>query len=411
MNSMPAGKKCLALVGQVAVLASAATPALAGGFDLPDQDAFAIARGMAFVATADNPSAIYFNPAGITQSEGQNLRLGVYGIYLDNTYKSGGRTFNSDDNYHALPQVYYTYSPESIPLSFGLGVYAPFGLSSGWPQDTGFRTLGLKSELSCYTLNPVVAWRICTNLSVGAGLVVDYADVDLRQGLTSLPDNDLFRIKANGWGVSYNLGVLYKPDEQVSLGVSFRGPTTLDLDGQTETEMAGVQPTPTYRSAEAHLPLPLKVISGISFRPTPKWNFEFDADFTDWSALGTVNVNQSAPVASLGIPRRVPLVFDWQSSWYYEFGATRYLSKTWSVSAGYIFNQNSVPDNHYNPVVADMDRSFFSVGVGYKVKRFDFDLAYQVGCGPTRTVSGGAAADGRYDFVSDAIALSVSTHF
>jgi long-chain fatty acid transport protein len=395
----------------LAILASAATPALAGGFDLPDQDAFAIARGMAFVATADNPSAIYYNPAGITQAQGQNLRIGVYGLYLDTTYKSAGRTFNTDENYHALPQIYYTYSPETIPLSFGLGLFAPFGLSSDWPQNTGFRTVALKAELSCYAMNPVVAWRICTNLSIAAGLVVDYADIDLRQGLTPLPNNDLFRIKGDGWGVSYNLGVLYKPHEKVSLGASFRGPTTLDLNGQTETQMAEVQPTPAYRSAEARLPLPLKVICGLSYRPTPKWNFEFDADYTDWSTLGTVTVNQSAPVASLGIPQRVPLIFDWQSSWYYEFGATRYLTKNWSVSAGYIFNENSMPDAHYNPAVADMDRHFLSVGAGFKTKRFDFDVAYQFGFGPTRTVSGDGAANGRYEFMSQALALSVSTHF
>src|SRR5262245_24244583 len=58
------------------------------GFDLPDQDPFAIGRGMAFVATADNPSAIYYNPAGLTQLSGSNLRVGVYGLYLDPSYKS-----------------------------------------------------------------------------------------------------------------------------------------------------------------------------------------------------------------------------------------------------------------------------------------------------------------------------------
>lgn len=42
--------------------------AFANGFRLADQDAFATARGEAFVATADNPSAVYYNPAGITHS-------------------------------------------------------------------------------------------------------------------------------------------------------------------------------------------------------------------------------------------------------------------------------------------------------------------------------------------------------
>ncbi len=412
MNCMHPGKNCLPLVGQLAILTTAVTPALAGGFAQPDQDAFVVARGMAFVATADNPSAIYYNPAGITQCEGQQLRLGVYGIYLNTTYKSPeGKEFDSGRHYHALPQVFYTWSPDTIPLSFGLGLYTPFGLESSWPQNTGFRTVALQSELDCYTINPAVAWRIRDNLSVSAGLVVDYVDVDLRSGLTPLPNNDLFRINGDGWGVSYNLGVLYKPHEKVSLGVSFRGPTTVHIDGYTETQMAEVLPSPAYSSAEAHLPLPLAMMCGVSYRPTPKWNIEFDAAYTDWSTLGTVTVNQSAPVTALGIPQHVPLIFDWQSSWYYELGATRYLGKNWSVSAGYIFNQNSMPDSHYNPAVADLDRHFLSVGAGFKIKRYDFDIAYQLGLSGTRTVSGGTPADGRYEFSSQAIALSVGTRF
>src|SRR4051794_40869794 len=58
------------------------------GIRLPDQDAFATARGEAFAATADNPSAIYYNPAGITQLEGFNARVGGYGIFLNDHYKN-----------------------------------------------------------------------------------------------------------------------------------------------------------------------------------------------------------------------------------------------------------------------------------------------------------------------------------
>ena len=43
-------------------LSVAVTSAFAGGFDLPDQDAFAVGRGLAVVATADNPLAIITIP-------------------------------------------------------------------------------------------------------------------------------------------------------------------------------------------------------------------------------------------------------------------------------------------------------------------------------------------------------------
>ena len=55
-------------------VAAPAVNVSADGFRLPDQDAFATARGEAFAATADNASAIYYNPAGISQLEGFNFR-------------------------------------------------------------------------------------------------------------------------------------------------------------------------------------------------------------------------------------------------------------------------------------------------------------------------------------------------
>ena len=80
--------------------------ASANGFRLADQDAFATARGEAFVATADNPSAIYYNPAGITQLEDNNLRSGIYGIYYDPSYTpSGGHTYHSSDDHAAIPRA------------------------------------------------------------------------------------------------------------------------------------------------------------------------------------------------------------------------------------------------------------------------------------------------------------------
>ena len=95
----------------VAVAASAVNVS-ADGFRLPDQDAFATARGEAFVATADNASAIYYNPAGISQLQGGNFRGGIYGIYLPVTYKSpSGRSFDNEKDLQAVPQLFLTFVP------------------------------------------------------------------------------------------------------------------------------------------------------------------------------------------------------------------------------------------------------------------------------------------------------------
>jgi long-chain fatty acid transport protein len=98
-------------------------------------------------------------------------------------------------------------------------------------------------------------------------------------------------------------------------------------------------------------------------------------------------------------------------------GGTHYFDNGLHVSAGYIFNENSVPDANFSPAVADLDRHFFSAGIGYKGKWYDLDLAYQFGYGPTRTVTGsglsatGQTADGKYDFTSHLVAVSVGVRF
>jgi long-chain fatty acid transport protein len=407
-----------------------AIKASANGFRLADQDAFATARGEAFVATADNPSAIYYNPAGITQLEGNNLRGGLYGIYFDTNYKTNyGHTYRNSDDLAAVPRFFYTCTPKDWPVSFGLGIYAPYGGNMTWPQDTGFRTVALNGSLTYLTINPVVAVKLPFNFSIGGGVMVNYANMDMEQGLrTSYPQpntsfwpTNYYRFDGNGWSVGYNLGLLWHPIDQISIGATFRSSATVTLNGNTEFEQFSAGIPKSTLPAQMDLTFPLTVVCGLSYRPTLKWNLEFDADYTDWSSFGKTTIYQQG-TAPLGGPQTPPVTLDWQSSWMYEFGVTRYFDSGWHASAGYVFSENSVPNAYYTPLAADMDRHFFSVGTGFKGKKFNFDVAYQFGYGPTHTVtdstpssipgkSNNQKADGKYDFISHAVSVSVGWRF
>ena len=397
----------------------------ADGFRLADQDAFATARGEAFAATADNASAIYYNPAGISQLEGFNFRGGVYGIYLDPTFTppppANSNTFHNANQYAAVPQLFSTYSLKDLPLSFGLGIYAPYGGNISWPQDTGFRTIATSGSLTYFTINPVAALKLAPSLSIAAGVMVNYANLETDQGLrtNSYPLINFFKFNGAGWSVGYNLGLIWQPHQMVSLGATFRSSATVRLEGETDFEQQPVIKD-TQRSAQTDFEFPLTAVLGISFRPTPKWNLEFNADYTDWSSFGTTTIYQS-PAPPFPVQQDILLTLNWQPSWLYEFGVTRYFDNGWHVSAGYVFSENSVPNAYYSPLAADMDRQFFSVGVGRKGKRFDFDVAYQFGYGPAHTVTGstpsstparfaGQTADGTYGFISHAILLTVGVH-
>jgi len=392
------------------VLLTPAGPAIASGFRLPDQDAFATARGEAFAATADNPSAIYYNPAGITQLPGHQLRGGVYGLKLDVTYESpAGQEYNNEADLHAVPQLFYTYGAEKLPLAFGLGVYSPYGLSSEWPQDTGFRTVATQGRLTYVTVNPVAAWRITPQISIAAGLTVNYADTDLQQGFATPMAGlgDTFKFQGNGMALGFNAGLMWKPLEQLQFGINYRSATTVDMNGTTDLSSPQFN---ANQNADAEFKFPQNVVFGVSWRPTPDWNLEFNLDWTDWSRLDTITIHQS-PLPDVGLP------LNWESSFYYEFGVTRHLQHGWSVSGGYIFNENSVPDATYQPLVADQNRHFFSAGFGWQGEHFGVDFAYQFGYGPNRTVSGSAPsllgqnADGNYRFLSNAVFASLGWRF
>ena len=400
----------------------------ANGLRLVSQDALATARGEAFVATANNPSAIYYNPAGITQLSGLQSRSGIYGVYFDATYEppsgapNAGKTYDLESNIAVIPQFFSTYTPADLPVAFGFGIYSPFGGRISWPQDTGFRTVGLEGSLTYIALNPVVAWQVGPKLSVGAGLLANYAKTDIEQGLlrNQKPFSNYFKFEGDGWSVGYNLGVLWQPSDKLSFGANFRSATTLNAEGRTEFEQQPVI-RPTELDASAEYTFPLTVVLGVSYRPTPQWNVEFNADYTDWSSFDSTTIRQ-ATAPPFPVQQNIEVKLGWQPSWLYEFGVTRYFQGGWQVSGGYVFSENSVPDTYYNPLAADLDRHVFSLGTGYQGKRVGFDVAYQFAYGPPRTVSGstpssqpaqfaGQTADGRYDFISHGLLLSVSMRF
>jgi long-chain fatty acid transport protein len=311
-----------------------------------------------------------------------------------------------------------------MPVSFGLGVYAPYGGSMSWPQDTGFRAVALNGSLTYFTINPVVAVKVLPSLSLGAGLMVNYANMELEQGLTRFylpPNTNFFRFTGNGWSVGYNLGLRWQPIDQISVGATFRSSATVTLDGQARYEQWPQISAPAHQSAQADFEFPLSATVGISYRPTPKWNIEFDADYTDWSSFGSNTIHQAA--TTYPVNQDIPLRLNWQPSWMYEFGVTRYFDSGWHASAGFVYDENSVPNAYYSPLAADMDRYFFSAGTGYKGKHFNFDIAYQFGYGPTHTVTGSTPsstvtqnttsqnANGNYGFNSHAVSVSVGWHF
>jgi long-chain fatty acid transport protein len=383
--------------------------ALANGTRLPNQNAEATARSNAFVATADNPSAIYYNPAGLTQLPGLQIQSDAYAISARYDYESPlGAGVKAKRDLAVVPQFYASFTPDNSALSYGLGVYSPFGQSSEWPDDSGFRSIATRNELVFITLAPTVAWKISDNLSVGAGLQINHVEVDLASGMFA--PGDKFRFRGDDTSFGYNLGILWKLTGHHVFGINYQSRSTSRFEGDLTLSPFVPGSTP----ASVDIPFPDVITVGYSWRPAPAWNLEVAIDRTNWDLVNTP-VLRSAAIAPTG---ERPIPFEWKASYYYLLGVTRHLSDGWRVSAGYCYSENSIPDATFNPAVPDMNRHLASIGVGREFGAFALFLTYQHGFKSTRTVSGslpnpltGESADGRYTSVMDAASFSLRYAF
>ena len=141
--------------------------AMAAGYYLPNQDAFATARGNAFVATADSAAAVYYNPAGMTQLENPQMQAGVYAIVLGNETNAGGPTTEAKNELQAAPHIYYA-RPYNDRLSYGFGMNSPFGLGTDWGRDTPFSPVVTEARLLFASATAAMAYKVTDELSIGS---------------------------------------------------------------------------------------------------------------------------------------------------------------------------------------------------------------------------------------------------
>lgn len=407
--------KTLKFLGLAAASCCVVASAMALGFRNPDQGARATGQGEAFVAQADDPSAIYYNPAGLTQIKGTEFMMGAYVTSRDIRYDSvvpGGDTRLSDPAY-----TLHSYSVTDFGLErwrFGFGVNVPFGNAMDWGKKTIFRYGLTSSSLKVMNYQPTVAFKVCDELSLGVGLniydgtttlgkVVPYSQIFQ----TTLPDGQ-FRFEGSGQAVGCTVGIMWKPAEKHTFGLTYRSPFAIDFEGSA---YASNDPTPGAfgkSASHAEIQFPQSLTVGYAFRPTPKLKLEIDADWTDWDSLNSVRMHSKNPTFENDPSSTIP--FNWMSSWFYEFGAQYDLTTNWTVRAGYIFSENTVPNSTFSPNLPDGDRHIFSTGVSFGAKHFGVDLAYQYSLTEDRTVKN-AIAPGEWQSSGHAVMVSGHVKF
>ena len=372
------------------------------GFRNPDQGARATGQGEAFVAQADDASAIYYNPAGLTQLTGTQFTSGGYLNFAGSQFRTPGVSVD-DTTMSFLPHFYCAtdFGKTDSPWRFGLGFNVPFGSQVDLGPTGHFMWQVTKSSLTVYNIAPSVAYRFNDHFSLGVDLNVYHGDT-MSERAVFAPGIPTLHFKGDGNAVGATVGALYKFNEHHTLGVVYRSPFTINFVGS-----ASRQPEISDSPAHASINFPQSVAIGYAYRPVAKLKLEVDVEWTNWDPLSTVQMRADNSALNTDI------AYDWKDSFFYEFGAQYELNEHWTVRTGYFFSENTVPDSTYSPALPDANRHVLSTGLGYGTKRLQMDIAYQYSFTYTRTVTGsqGGLSDGNWTTNGHAIILTSTLKF
>ncbi|MDQ6654659.1 MAG: outer membrane protein transport protein [Verrucomicrobiota bacterium] len=179
--------------------------ARAGSFAINEQSVSGL--GVAFAggaAAAEDPSVLFFNPAGIALLDQTEFQLGGNLIAASANFRNEGSRYtipntpfdgqaitggNGGDAGvpHVLPNVYFTYPlvrGSSVgDISVGLGVTVPFGLETNYDRDWVGRYQSLRTKLTTFDIQPTVAWRLFDRLSLGGSIDVQRVTARLTQAI------------------------------------------------------------------------------------------------------------------------------------------------------------------------------------------------------------------------------------
>jgi long-chain fatty acid transport protein len=395
------------------ILLLTASTSFAAGFRLPEAGAKAMGMGFAFTAQADDPSAIYFNPAGLTQLKGQNIMLGVTYVRenggeftgttpVDNNvpFTSGGFTNQKSETQKSLnffiPNAYYTRTTNSGNVSYGVGIFAPFGLGQEYDDKHSsiFRNQITKIDLQTVVVNPTIAFKVDEVLSVGFGIDWMYGKAELDQTPWSpalVPAGqrgNAFDLKLDGdghaWG--YNFGLLLKPTKNLRLGANYRSPFNLKIkDGDVTLSdihpFAGLPAGVSGTKASVTVWMPATFALGAAYT-VGKVTVEADADWTFWHSYSSLPIVFESPALTDSNAQK-----NWKDVIALRLGAEYRVTDPLALRAGIVFDPTPVPAETMGPELPDATRLNYMVGAGYKIGPWTIDGAFMYIDKKDRTVN------------------------
>ena len=413
----------LALVLGVVVTAGSSSEARAQGFGVYEHGACSMAMAGAAVASpCDDGSAIFFNPAALAMQRETVLGIGATligpgGDFINDTT---GATYEIADTYQPVPTGYFAW-PLGKNSTLGLGLFAPYGLTTEWDAPDTFegRFLAYKASLAAIYIQPTWSYRFNDRFSIGVGFDFSRTDLELNQRLdlsvqpvsASIPgltfgqlgvppqtDFGDIQIKGHAYQFGANLGVLMRPSDRFSVGVRYMTKQTVKVDDGEFTSrqiLTGFRlpialgPLPAGTPVDALLApqfaeggrlgpqagktevtLPDQFVVGIAITPNDRFKVLFDYQWVNWSLFDELVIDLENGLTTVTDE-------NYDDTGGLRFGAEYRVGKGTFVRGGYIWHPPAAPDETVTPLLPEGERNEFTLGLGQRFGNFQFDFAYQ----------------------------------
>jgi len=404
-------------------LAVVATSGQAQGFGVYEHDGCAMGRaGTGVAAPCDNATAMFFNPAGLVNPNAPTrwmLSAGATIIAPVFTYRDSVRGTDLEGEANKIPVPNLYLARQLNPRwAVGLGVFAPYGLVSEWPETFEGRFLGYRSDLKTIYIQPTVAYRLSNRVALGLGVDYIRSIVDLKQrvdlssqaaapgvtfaslGIPAETDFADANVHGKSWSATLHFGGLFKLHNRVDFGVRYLMRSLADVRGEADFTQVGtgitlaagnplgrpagtpldsvVAPqftaTGALRSgqiATARIDLPDQLVAGIAVRPMDKLQLLADIQWVHWRQFREI------PLAFAFAGTRT-LVEDYDDTFGYRFGAEYTVSPSLMLRGGWLYHEAAAPDQTVTPLLPEAERSEITLGASFNLRsHMKVHLAFQ----------------------------------
>lgn len=399
-------------------LLAGSSSVMASGLNLEGLGIRAVGMGGAFIGVADDASAIFWNPAGLSQLRGSGFSFGLYSMTprvsdrdgaTNNSVLDGSFDPNKGDAFPAFvatePSQFddheelwpgagtmpaFTYYKNFGDYTIAGGVYGVGGAYSTYNDSiydpsNGARIHGdVFAVLGLMAFNTSLGYQLTEKLSVGVGvdILYNYFRVDLDKDYSdptgTTGDYEYkAKVREDGIGFQGNIGLLYRFNEKFSVGVDLKTGSSFDLEGETKVKLRG-SGAPFESNEKSDSRSEFKYAPslgvGVAYRPNPDLLFAMDISVTDWRDLkwmgSTAVYDDPGPLLQNldGDPK-------WELAYTYRAGVEWRYNEHVTFRAGYSQEDSGVPgefENVTTTTIGDIRYLNFGAGVMYEKWKVDY---------------------------------------